>query len=72
MELPVGYSDRAIEEILKLAKKEVEDEYGFFEIPISVKGDIFDKCKKAAKEYNPQVAYEGAKSDMIRFLTRGF
>ncbi len=72
MELPQGYSDPAIEEILKIAHKDVEEEYGAFEVPSSVRREIFEKCKDAAKEYHSQIAYESAKSEMISFLTRGF
>jgi hypothetical protein len=72
MELPEGYSDSAIKEILKIAHKDVEEEYGYFELPHSVEAEIFDRCKGVAKGYNPQVAYEEAKGEMISFLMRGF
>ena len=72
MELPQGYSDSAIAEILKLAHKGVEEVYGAFETPSSVEREIFEKCKGAAREYNPQMAYEVAKSEMTSFLSRGF
>ncbi len=67
-ELPNGYNLNALNEIVEKAKKDVETEYGRVFMPSVFQEKLLDRCRNIAKDYNPVVAYEEMKNEIIKFI----
>lgn len=71
MELPEGYNESALCEILERAKEDVEKEYGAVIITDYMREKFLNHAHHIAKNYNSQFAYEELKREIISFIKNG-
>ncbi|MDI6655635.1 MAG: hypothetical protein QME59_07115 [Candidatus Hydrothermarchaeota archaeon] len=71
MELPEGYNQSALCEILERAKADVEKEYGAVVITDYLREKLLGYAHYIAKNYNSQLAYEELKREIINFIKNG-
>ncbi len=71
MELPEGYNESALCELLEQAKADVEKEYGAVTITAYMREKFLSHAQKKKKNYNSQFAYEELKREIISFIKNG-
>lgn len=69
-DLPGGYGQKTLIEILERVKKDVEKEYGYVYLPDIFRDRLLKYGREIAKNYNSTIVYEEMVREIISFIKK--